>query len=158
METKDWILLFVPIVANGIILYLIQLYFQSKIKKNEHKTEIKQKINSELFHLLLDSKNNFRALSYSSIDHPQDDKLFSDNLQKFNLSIRKILDYYHDYTFYLEKYSSNMKELEIIFDEYVNYGRSHQLLNDTIRKQLGDYFNKLFNLLCKLLNLYIKEI
>ena len=51
----------VPIISNGILVFIIQSIFQSRLKHNEHKDEVKRKINSELFSLLLESKNNFMS-------------------------------------------------------------------------------------------------
>lgn len=31
MEIKDWILMIVPIVANGLLIYIIQSFFQDYI-------------------------------------------------------------------------------------------------------------------------------
>ena len=95
METKDWVLMIVPIVANGILVYIIQSLFQAKLKHNEHKNEVKRKINSELFSLLLESKNNFRALGHCLIDHPESTELFNQHLGKFNFGIGKLLVYYN---------------------------------------------------------------
>lgn len=37
METKDWILLIVPIILDSLIFYFIHLYFENKLKiKNEY--------------------------------------------------------------------------------------------------------------------------
>lgn len=158
MESKDWIILLVPIVLNGIILYTIQSYFQSKLKRSEHKDEIKRKINAELFSLLLDAKNNYRALYHCCIDDPQNIELFNLNLKKFNLSIRKILDYYDNYSFYLNRYSSNIAQLRSVYDKYVAFGSSLSSLNDVSRKQFQDYLGKLFELICNAAELYVKDI
>lgn len=66
----------VPIISNGILVFIIQSIFQSRLKHNEHKDEVKRKINSELFSLLLESKNNFRALGHCLTDHPESTELF----------------------------------------------------------------------------------
>lgn len=158
MKTKDWILMIVPIVANGILIYIIQSFFQSKLKHNEHKNEVKRKINSELFSLLLESKSNFRALGHCLIDHPERTELFNQNLGMFNFGIRKLLDYYNDYSFYLSDYSSIMEQLESIYDKYITFGRSHLTLNNESRQQLQDYINTLFKLICDASERYIKEI
>ena len=158
METKDWILMIVPIVANGILIYIIQSFFQSKLKHNEHKNEVKRKINAELFSMLLETKSNFRTLGHCLIDHPENTELFNQNLAKFNLGIRKLLDYYNDYSFYLGDYSSNIEQLESVYDEYVAFGRSHLILNNESRQQFQDYINTLFKLICDASERYVKNI
>lgn len=158
METKDWILMVVPIISNGILVFLIQSIFQSRLKHNEHKDEVKRKINSELFSLLLESKNNFRALGHCLTDHPESTELFNQNLGKFNFGIRKLLDYYNDYSFYLSNYFSIIQRLESTYNEYIAFGRSHLTLNNESRQQLQDYINTLFKLICNASERYIKEI
>lgn len=158
MEVKDWILLLVPIASNGIILYIIQLYFQSKLKHGEHKNEVKQKINAEFFALLLEAKNCFRALAHCPVDDPQSTELFSQNLVKFNLSIRNTLDYYHDYSFYLKNYSSSITQLETVFHEYLVFSDQNSTLTDKSEQQFMDYLNQLFNLISDAAERYIKEL
>ena len=116
----------VPIISNGILVFIIQSIFQSRLKHNEHKDEVKRKINSELFSLLLESKNNFRALGHCLTDHPESTELFNQNLGKFNFGIRKLLDYYNDYSFYLSNYSSIIQRLESTYNEYIAFGRSRK--------------------------------
>ena len=118
----------------------------------------KRKINSELFSLLLESKNNFRALGHCLTDHPESTELFNQNLGKFNFGIRKLLDYYNDYSFYLSNYSSIIQRLESTYNEYIAFGRSHLTLNNESRQQLQDYINTLFKLICNASERYIKEI
>ena len=138
METKDWILMVVPIISNGILVFIIQSIFQSRVKHNEHKDEVKRKINSELFSLLLESKNNFRALGHCLTD--------------------QLFDYYNDYSFYLSNYSSIIQRLESTYNEYIAFGRTHLTLNNESRQQLQDYINTLFKLICNASERYIKEI
>ena len=76
----------------------------------------------------------------------------------FNFGIRKLLDYYNDYSFYLSDYSSIMEQLESIYDKYITFGRSHLTLNNESRQQLQDYINTLFKLICDASERYIKEI
>ena len=158
METKDWIVMIVPIVANGILIYIIQSIFQSKLKHNEHKNEVKRKINAELFSLLLETKRNFRALGHCLLDHPENTELINQNLAKYNLGIRNLLDYYNDYSFYLGDYSSNIEQIEAVYDEYVAFGRNLLTFNNKRHQQLQDYINTLFNLICEAAKHYAKEI
>ena len=158
MDTKDWILLLFPIIANGVILYFIQLYFNQKAKRNEHKNEIKQNINNTFFTMLIESKENFRNLGHCLIDDPGNIELFNQNLFKFNIGIRKTLDYYNDYTFYLKDYSNSVKCFETLYNNYVEFGRNHPILNEESRSKLQEFINELFDLICEIANCYLKEI
>ncbi len=158
MEVKDWILLFVPIIANGVLLYIIQSYFNQKMKQNEHKNEIKQNINNAFFTMLIDSKANFRNLGHCLNDSPKDTELFNQNLRKLNIGIRKTLDYYNDYTFYLKDYSHLVNRLETTFDDYIKFGRAHLSLNDESKIIYQNYINELFKLICEMADCYLKQI
>lgn len=158
MEIKDWVLLLLPILFNGIIIYFIQAYFQTKLKRDEHKHEIKRKISSEFFSLLLEVKNNFRRLGYHLQEKPNDTELFEVYLSEFNHSIRKSLDYYGDYKLYLNDFSSEIMTLNSTFEEYISYGLMHQQLDNGSRKKLQDYINKLFQLICRASDRYLGNI
>lgn len=160
MTQKDWVLLVVPILTNGLALYLLQLYFQSKLKRNERRNDVKQKINSEFFSLLLDIKSNFRALGRGIMSNPDDVELFNHNLTVFNQSIGKAIEYYNDYKFFLKDYSSTVEELESIFDEYSMVGLrlARSPLDDKGRKTLESYINKLYKISSNVADCYIRNI
>lgn len=63
METKDWVTLFVPIVCNGVLLFLIQQFFSRKIKKIEWNWEYKQKVIEEYLSLLRDFYTKVRKIA-----------------------------------------------------------------------------------------------
>lgn len=44
MEIKDWLVLTIPIVCNGIILFLFQQFYLSKAKKSERLSTYKQDV------------------------------------------------------------------------------------------------------------------
>lgn len=44
METKDWLVLVIPIVCNGIILFLFQQFYLAKSKKFERLSTYKQDV------------------------------------------------------------------------------------------------------------------
>ena len=160
MTQKDWVLLVVPILANGFVLYLLQLYFQSKLKRSERRNEIKQKINSEFFSLLLDIKSNFRTLGRCTISNPEGTVLFPQNLASFNQSIGKALEYYNDYSYFLNDYSSIVNQLESTFEEYSSVGirLARSPLDDKGRKILEGYINHLYKISCQVADFYIKNI
>ena len=158
MESKDWILLLVPVIINGIIFYLVQLYFQSKIKHNEHKVEVKRNINSQFFTLLFEAKNNFRDLHYCISQDVNNLEAIQQNLKKFDLSLQNIIYYYEDYNFYLKKYSQNIEQLENILEEYSTFCNQPRILNNAETKQMIIYLNKIFKELSNAMDCYLKEI
>ena len=160
MTPKDWILLLVPICANGVVIYLVQALFQAKLKRSEHKDEMKQKINSQFFSLLLEIKSNFRILGRSIINAPNDTESINLYLANYNQSIGKALEYYSDYSFYLKDYASAVAQLDSTFDEYMESMRIiiKAQLNNESRKVLEKFVNKLFQLTCNIADLYSKNI
>ena len=44
METKDWILLGVPILANGIIVFIFQKFITIKLERLTKKSNIRDEI------------------------------------------------------------------------------------------------------------------
>ncbi len=158
MEKKDWVLLLLPILFNGIIIYYIQSYFQTKMKRDEHRSGVKRKISGEFFSLLLEAKSNFRRLGHHLQEKPNDTKLFESYLSEFNQSIRKSLDYYGDYKLYLNDFSSTIKTLDSTFTAYIDYGLKHQQFDNESISKLQDYINKLFELICCASDQYLVNI
>ena len=160
MELKDWLLLLIPIFFNGLIIYLVQATFQKKIKRDEHKDEVKRKISNEFFSLLLNSKETFRSLGHYLEANQNSPDQFGVYLGNFNLSIRRLLDYYCDYKLYLKDFSLTVDTLNTTFEEYISYmlPYQHQQIADDIRIKLQEYINKLFKLICNASDQYLKNI
>ncbi len=158
MEYKDWILLLIPILANGIVIYFIQLYFQEKLKKREHKNEVKERINQEFFTLLLAVKRNFRVFNNCITDELGNTKRFKETLSCLNQSIRELLDFYVDYKVFLCTYASNLDQLDAVFNDYVKMGRSISSFSDEDKKQFEGYLNRILKLISDAITCYSNEI
>lgn len=52
METKDWITLFVPIISNGLLLFIFQHIYEKRSKRNENRRDYQKDILQQ-FHILL---------------------------------------------------------------------------------------------------------
>ena len=82
MDFKDWILLVAPIAFNGIILFLFQQIYLSRIKKNERTNTYKQDTLKEFLSLLqefytylrdirtIDSERSGKEYEFSSLWNP----------------------------------------------------------------------------------------
>lgn len=150
METKDWILLLVPIASNGIIIYIIQVVFQSYNRKNTDLYERKKTIKRAFFELLLDSKSFYRAFGYAITDTPNDNEKTFFTLGEFNRSIRKILDYYDDHAYFLKEYMTKITELRGYYDEYIEKFKVKEALDNEDRKLFAKNIHSL--------NIYVVEL
>lgn len=86
MESKDWILLIVPVIMNGILIFIMQSFFQMKIQRSNENHSKKRKINEEFWALIRESKNKFRTFAYGLQDG--DNESITTLLGEFNRSVR----------------------------------------------------------------------
>lgn len=63
METKDWILLGVPILANGIIVFIFQKFITIKLERLTKKSNIRDEI------IILFGKITVLKRSYDTRQH-----------------------------------------------------------------------------------------
>lgn len=94
METKDWIIMLVPIAINGICLYIFQQILIHKFKKMEKKTDYRQEILREFLRLLQDFYEKFRIIRNVDQSAPQNDIDFSSAWNMSSAQIQKVLIYY----------------------------------------------------------------
>ena len=115
METKDWIILIVPIIANGIIIFILEKIFERKrIIKNtkyEYVSVMRRKIDT--------------ALSL----HAKAAKLAIVNANEFNIdnAVLQYLDscldvyyYYGQNKIIFKTLDNHMNNLAVLIDEYSN--------------------------------------
>ena len=62
METKDWIVLLVPIVINGICLFIFQQMINRRIKRMEMKTDYRHEILKGFLTILQDTYQIYNKL------------------------------------------------------------------------------------------------
>lgn len=77
METKDWITLFLPLVGNGVVLFVLQQTFLAHIKHAEQKNDYQKQVLIEFTSLLHDffaCLHGFRGLYMD----PESSQEFSD--------------------------------------------------------------------------------
>ncbi len=158
MQSKDWVLLFIPIVCNGIIVYIIQSIFQRYNKKKMDSYEKRRNICNVFFEMLLVCKSDFRTIGYAIINAPDDSERIWKAIGEFNSNIRKILDFYDDHTFFLNKFSKYIAELRNKFDGYVEYFKDKKYLSNNDRTLMSENINLLNELIIKLLDTSQKNI
>lgn len=94
METKDWIIMLVPIAINGICLFIFQQAIMHRFKRMEKKSDYRQEILCEFLCLLQDFYEKFRIMR--NIDQaPGPTNIdFSSAWNLATKQIQKVLIYY----------------------------------------------------------------
>ncbi|HNX63729.1 MAG TPA: hypothetical protein PKI60_00895 [Oscillospiraceae bacterium] len=158
MECKDWILLLVPIILNGLMVYIVQILFQSYNKKQMDSYEKKKSINSTFYEVLLNSKNAFRTFGYAVTDTPDDEDKISNALGEFFRSITKILDYYDDHNYFLENYKEKISEIRNYFNNFIDNNRNKATFTVTESKSIMECVKTLHSYVDALIDASQKNI
>ena len=94
METKDWIVMIVPIVINGICLFAFQMILKRKFNRIEKATEYRQGIQREFLLMLKDFYEKFWVIRNSDKDVSCGGADFSESWNAATEKIQNILLYY----------------------------------------------------------------
>lgn len=150
MTSKEWVLLIVPIVFNGLFLYAIQSFFQKHNKKIMDKYEKEKRTHEIFFDMLLSLKKDYRTLGYSIIEKPNDVLQIQENIGIYNRRVRSLLDYFDDHSQYFVKQKNQIAELKAYFEAYVEYFSKKTTLNDDERSKMSKDLNQI--------NVYTEEL
>lgn len=94
METKDWIIMLVPIAVNGVGLFVLQQLIMHKLKQTERKTDYRQEILKEFLHLLKEFYERFRVIRNTGQSTSQNEIDFSTAWNVATEQIQKVQIYY----------------------------------------------------------------
>ena len=89
MEVKDWILLFAPIISNGLIVFLVQLFVTEKYKREQENKQLQNETYKGLY-------NHLQSLTTGSLElYLQKDKTyeFDKDIQQKNFAMEELLIY-----------------------------------------------------------------
>lgn len=87
METKDWILLFAPILCNGLVVFLVQFYITERYKRKQEKKQLQNEIYKNLY-------IRVQALTTGSLElYLQKNKLseFDEDIKQKNSAMEELL-------------------------------------------------------------------
>lgn len=128
METKDWILLIIPIIMNGIINGIILFVFQKIISLKLKHIEKLNALRDEAFISFLKKLQNFNEVliqvNWTFMRNP--DLIYYKELSKINESVHSIIQYY----------DTNKYDLEIFSKEYNDWNKSLEKFTYTISSTL----------------------
>lgn len=109
MTTKDWILLSVPILLNGFIIYIIQSYFMERIDKNAKIKESRyilieefQKELNKVYESCKDFSHTATRPSTLPLDTAWNDEM---------ISVRLLHTYYKTHKDILPKYAETVEKM-----------------------------------------------
>lgn len=147
METKDWIIMLVPIVINGVCLFAFQQMITQKIKKMEKKTDYTQEILREFLCLLKDFYEKFRTIRNMNQSIQENDINFSVAWNSTAEQIQKVLVFYDAHQTALinlsESYSACINKyqqmIDVLKDETIHSDEGY-ILTDQSRIHFCDRY------------------
>lgn len=153
MEAKDWIILILPIISNGIILVIFQKlivdkYIKHRLLKDEIVKSFMDKL-KELLELMIQS--NFDSMVYGVN--------VNDNIEKMQSKIVDIVKFYYTNNYDLKKFN---KEFEVFNNNWMTFQTTCNIyalqdLTTEKKKDLGNKIQSVFDSLQKLVNVVRKK-
>jgi len=144
MELKDWILLIVPILFNGIVVLIIQIIFEKKKIKRETKMPCYKNFSD-----LLKKCNN--AFIDENINVQKSGKNVNESLKLFQNLIIEIIKYYDSNKLYLCKIECYCNAL---FNSWYNFEEFTKVVSNPLtnlnKKELGEKLQEVKDNLNKL--------
>ena len=124
METKDWIILLVPIAINGICLFIFQQMIKQKFSKMEKKTEYRQAVLREFLQMLKDFYESFWVIRNSDQEVSCNGSFFSDSWNSATKQIQSLLMYY-------DTHKASLTCMNVVFEKCIH---QYQVLIDTLKQ------------------------
>lgn len=119
METKDWILLILPIIANGVMVFFFQKVITIKLDRINKKSNIRDEV-IILFWKKLQSLNE-TFIQANIVTKANPNKLMEE-LEKIRISVIEIIQYY----------DTNKYDLNICSSEYKCWEESWNKFTKTL--------------------------
>ncbi len=150
MNTKDWVLLIVPIITNGILVYIFQYAFSIHIEKNARLRHNHYKIIEEL-HQQLSGLYNTCKLFADSISAKYESNVGNAFNQEI-LQYKELKMFYLTHKKILPEYVTSMeqicKEMENIHSELILIQENHNgIISSTTITATAEHHNKLVKIL-----------
>lgn len=154
MELKDWIIMLVPIILNGVCLFIFQLLFKRKFEKMEKKTEYRHVILKEFLEILKNFYEKFWTIRNADQDISCGGADFSDSWNTATNQIQNILMYYDTHKAALndmeEHFTTCIHQYQVLID-ILKQGRipcdDGYLLTDKCKKDFCDEYWKMDTLI-----------
>ena len=152
MELKDWILLLIPLICNGLILFFVQQSFSTMLKRREEKHDYQKNILQETTMLFQKFFADFHQLRNGYYD-PKRLVPFAQVWNPLNDDIRTLVVFYDAHPLVLKK----SKE---VFDKIThqwNFMGSVVLEQRETTNCMDDEFREKFNQECYIMQELARE-
>lgn len=146
MTTKDWIILFVPIVCNGILLYITQMYLKRHFDKKDRAREQNNSMYRQLAECLEKTQKYLYLLTHHQFDiYPEQfNECFNDaafNIHEIQRTNDRNVAFYSDFS----------QDLANIFDIWDGVTSRLKCVvanqNGTLTADDSDFLSKKFHIL-----------
>lgn len=127
MELKDWLLLFIPIIFNGFLIWLFQYTYKNRMEQQATfralREDIFKKYIEKITQSILACKNLYSAQSDAKIDNDKSLKKLYIALYDLRMSIRELYYYFETYKIILSTNDNVASKHDILkkrFEEWVS--------------------------------------
>lgn len=117
METKDWIVLIVPIVSNGILLFAFQKLFEKQISKLNKRQDIRNEVFLAFWKKLQDLNDLFIQVNIQS---RRDPSIAGKSVSVFGEQVLAITQYYDTNKYDLVKFESSFKKFQNSWNDFLS--------------------------------------
>lgn len=132
--TKDWIIILVPVILEGIVFFIFQAYFNKKLARFEKKMEVKD----DVVHSFLE-KIMYIRLEYENIFN-RGEEVSNDDIKNFFELINPTYHYFqankHDLEKFKNEYNDFYNSWFVLIDIWNNYVASEQNPKSDLGKSL----------------------
>lgn len=124
MECKDWIILVVPIICNGIIIFVFQKILSKKIERQSKRQDIRDDVLKKFWNKLQGLNDTFIQMNIAVM---RDSKVVGNWLNICQNVIWDIIQYY----------DTNEFDLKVFAEEYNDFRNSWINFENTCRNYAG---------------------
>lgn len=136
METKDWILLCLPIIANGIIVFIFQKFITTKLERLNKKSNIRDEVIILFWKKLQKLNEVFIQANIATRSNPD---ALPTELDKIRESVLEIIQYYDTNKYDLDIYTGEYNCWEESWNKFTSTLTefSHSVLTPEMQLRLG---------------------
>lgn len=156
MEIKDWVLLLVPILANGIIIWLFQKIFESKFERMSKRSSFRDDVIMCFYQKVQNLNDTMIQMNVSVTSNPDS---VSVELNKTHMEVLKIFKYYDSNKYDLDVFEKEFdawKESWNTFETTVQE-YSNRPLTPEMKQKLGEQLQHFKDMTDNLMNIIRKK-
>lgn len=138
MAIKDWIILLVPILANGVLIFIFQKIVSQQIEKMNKREDIKNEVFKRFWSKLQDINDFFIKMNIEGQKQPSS---ISQNLLNLEELFLDLVKYYDTNQFDLKIFEQPFKDLQtkwndflVVWSNYTNIQLTTQMQSELGKK------------------------